>query len=385
MCEGFPASGSGGSSGSSSGSSGTGGNGGTGGSLADAAGGGRPDAAADAFDASHGDRGVLLSSGTSPLVDVFVSAPGVIVVTADAVTLVDRMGAVQQTYASPREITAAAFDGSSLAVFDKAFLVVLGPTLAATPVMTSLVEMCASAAFVGGDRVICGSAKDFGRVFYAYNAKTGAALQTTMNITYHGLPMRRVPGKDDIVTVSVGTSPSDFFLHTVDAASKVTFVSDSPYHGDFAVSMAYAFEGSPAHHVVTEEGLLLNIYDPACAVGRTTAQCFVKDGMLGTLRGTQRFIGMADDGSNVVYGLVDGPPSGYPTKRCTSGCLAQRIDGDQRVVSSEKLYDLDVGAVVATRHDAVSNALVAGFRRSGNYSPGVDPYPGYRVELLKYQ
>jgi hypothetical protein len=54
-------------------------------------------------------------------------------------------------------------------------------------------------------------------------------------------------------------------------------------------------------------------------------------------------------------------------------------------VSAEKLYDLDVGAVVVTRHDALSNALVAGFRRSGNYSPGVDPYPGYRVELLKYQ
>jgi hypothetical protein len=60
-------------------------------------------------------------------------------------------------------------------------------------------------------------------------------------------------------------------------------------------------------------------------------------------------------------------------------------DGDQRVVTAEKLYDLDVGAVVATRHEAVSSALVAGFRRAGNYSPGVDPYPGYRVELLKYQ
>jgi hypothetical protein len=55
-------------------------------------------------------------------------------------------------------------------------------------------------------------------------------------------------------------------------------------------------------------------------------------------------------------------------------------------VGAEKLYDLDIGAVVATRHDATSNALIAGFRRSGNYSPGgVDPYPGYRVELLKYQ
>jgi hypothetical protein len=383
-CEMPTTSGSGGSSGAT-GSSGS--SGGSAGSGVDAAGGGKLDAAADVVDASHGDRGVLLSSGMSPLVDVFVSAAGVIVVTTDAVTLVDRAGAVQGTYASPREITAAAFDGTSLVVFDKAFLVVLGPTLAPSAVMTALVEVCASAAFVGGDRVVCGSAKDFGRSFYAFNATTGAALQTTaMSVTYHGLPMRRVPGKDDFVTVSVGTSPSDFFLHTVDATSKVAFISDSPYHGDFAVSMAFSFEGNPAHHVVTEEGLLLNIYDPACVVGRTPAQCFVKDGMLGTLRGTQRFIGMADDGTNMVYGLVDsGPPSGFAYRRCASGCLAQRVDGDQRVVGAEKLYDVDVGAVIATRHDAMSNALVVGFRRSGSYSPGVDPYPGYRVELLKYE
>jgi hypothetical protein len=375
-------------SGGSSGSGGTSGSsGGAAGSVADAAGGGGLDAGADVVDASHGDRGVLLASGTSPLVDVFVSAAGVIVVTADAVALVDRTGAPQQMYPSPREITAAAFDGTSLAVFDKAFLVVLGSNLAPTSVMTALVEVCASAAFVSADRVVCGSTKDFGRSFYAYNAKTGAALQTSANAaTYHGLPMRRVPGKDDFVTVSVGSSPSDFFLHTVDSTSKVTYIGESPYHGDFAVSLAYSFEGNPAHHVVTEEGLLLNIYDPTCVVGRVTTQCFVKDGMLGTLRGTQRFIGMADDGSNMVYGLVDGgPPTGFTYRRCASGCFAQRIDGDQRLVGAEKLYDLDVGAVVATRHDATSNALIAGFRRSGSYSPGVDPYPGYRVELLKYE
>src|SRR6266542_1435050 len=245
------------------------------------------------------------TSGGGGLVDVFVGGAGVFVVTNDAVTLVDRAGAVQKTYSSPREITAAAFDGSSLAIFDKAMLTIFASNLTPVAPASMLTEVCAAAAFVGGDRVICGSASDWQRSFYAYSSKTGAKiLATLMSETYHGIPMRRVTGKDDFVTVSIGTSPSDFFLHTVDSSSKVIYVSDSPYHGDFAVSLAYTLQGNPAHHLVTEQGLLLNIYDVNCKAGLGSPQCFVKDGMLGTLFGTQRFIGMDNDGTNYVYALV---------------------------------------------------------------------------------
>jgi len=309
----------------------------------------------------------------------------VFVVTNDAVTLVDRAGAVQKTYSSPREITAAAFDGSSLAIFDKAMLTIFASNLTPVAPASMLTEVCAAAAFVGGDRVICGSASDWQRSFYAYSSKTGAKiLATLMSETYHGIPMRRVTGKDDFVTVSIGTSPSDFFLHTVDSSSKVIYVSDSPYHGDFAVSLAYTLQGNPAHHLVTEQGLLLNIYDVNCKAGLGSPQCFVKDGMLGTLFGTQRFIGMDNDGTNYVYALVDDASSTSFYRRCANGCFAQRINGDQKVVEAQKRYDVDVGAIIATRHDATANALIVGFRKSGSFSVG-DPYPGYRVELLTYQ
>lgn len=67
------------------------------------------------------------------------------------------------------------------------------------------------------------------------------------------------------------------------------------------------------------------------------------------------------------------------------GCSVQRIAAVERVITSQKVYDLDLGAVVATRHDALSNSLILGFRRAGAYSATTDPYPGYRVELLSYQ
>jgi hypothetical protein len=308
------------------------------------------------------------------------------VVLSDAIILADRLGTELGRVSSPREITAAAFDGERLVVADKARLTTYDLNLA--PVATgTLVEACASAVLVSGALFICGPSNDWDRVFYTYDANTGVLVASSLKYTYKGIPMRRIPGTDDFITVTVDLSPSDFYLYMVDAAHGAVFVSDSPYHGDFAVEKTYAFDGAPPAHVITSQGLMLQIFGSNCATAAssTVKQCFVKDGALGTLTGAQRFVGMDNDANGMVYGLVD-PSYDYYDGPCSSSCIAQRIDSTKRSVVAQRIYSLDTGAIVVARHDPVSNALLLGYRiRTSDYYLSSSPYPGYRVRLLPYE
>lgn len=231
-------------------------------------------------------------------------------------------------------------------------------------------------------------ANDWDRIFYTYDAVSGALVASSDPYTYNGIPMRRVPGTDDFVTVTVDSSPSDFHLYSVLESGETVFVNESPYHGDFGAEDVYAFFGAPATHLVTHEGLMLKIYGAGCHSGETsfTSECFVKDGALGTLSGAQRFLGMDSDAAGFLYGLVNASSqSGFYAPVCTSGCLVQKIDIGARVVLTQKIYDMNIGAVVATRHDPAAGALLVGFRIGDGeyYFPG-DPYPGHQVRLLPY-
>jgi hypothetical protein len=357
---------------------GSGGSLGSGGStnISDAAGGG---------DVSTIATGALLSSGPSRLIDVFVASAGIIVVTADSITVVDRMGMQLHTLSAPREITAVALEGSTLAVADKAILTTYTPDLA--PVgMATLTESCVAVAIVSGDRVICAGQPNFPTKFYAFNAMTGAAILTTsLTSQTTGNTLRHVLGKDDLVTFQ--SSFSGFQLLRVDATSLVSSMGSSPSGHAYKASSVFAFTGNPADHVITEDGILANIYAPMCDKSFTTsAQCFVQDGALGTLRGTEKFIGLdGSDGSGKAYALIDTPSSTFDTKHCVGGCTVERIDVAMKVAQTRKSYGLDLGQVVAARHDATANALVVGYARPATSSSTTAPYPGYRVELLTYE
>src|SRR5262249_44330616 len=60
--------------------------------------------------------GVEIDRGTSPLIDVFVADGGIFVVSERKVLLMDRKGQALNELDSPRDITAAAFDGSTLVI-----------------------------------------------------------------------------------------------------------------------------------------------------------------------------------------------------------------------------------------------------------------------------
>jgi hypothetical protein len=333
----------------------------------------------DAGSASGGagaDGENVMWTGTPTLIDVFVGEAGIYVVTSDSVALIDRTGALVREVKAPRPVTAAAFDDEVLVVADAAKLTSYDHDLK-EKLSANLLEGCRAGVLLSGHRFVCGPENDWDRVFYTYDLQSGDLLASSKKYTYKGIPMRRVPGTDDFVTVTVDSSPSDFHLYSLAAGNEAVYVNESPYHGDFRVTNVYSFFGSPATHLVTDTGLMLRIYGADCngMNNSFSTGCFVKDGALGTLTGAQAFMGMDADASGHVYGLVD-VAAGYLNSGCKMGCLLQKVDVAARSVEKQLTVHPSVGKVVAFRYDAVGNSLVIGSRDS---SKQVDSSAGYRV------
>jgi hypothetical protein len=327
---------------------------------------------------------VVLTSGADKLIEAFPADTGLLVVSANAVHLLDRAGTELIQVPSPREITAAAFDGTLLVVADKARITTYDPALTVFA-SGDLVEACASAVLLSNSRFVCGPANDWDRIFYTYDALSGTLRASSKKYTYNGIPMRRVPGKDDFVTVSTDSSPSDFHLYSL-TGDEAQFINESPYHGDFRVTNVYAFDASPPEHLITDAGLFLHIYGNGCstATNSFTSECFTKDGALGTLSGAQIFVGMDSDGAGHVFGLVD-PSDTFAGNPCEKNCIAQRIDLESRAVTSQRIHTLSASRIVVTRHDPIAAKLLVGYiKATDSYYLPNDPYPGYQIALLDY-
>jgi hypothetical protein len=327
----------------------------------------------------------VLTSGDDKLIEAFPADTGVLVVSANAVRLLDRSGTELQQLASPREIMAAAFDGTTLVVADKGRFVSYNTKLKELA-DGDLAESCASGVLLSKSRFVCGPANDWDRVFYTYDALSGMLLASSQKYTYNGIPMRQVPGMDDFVTVTVNSSPSDFHLYTLQG-DEASYINESPYHGDFRITNIYAFDTSPPDHLITDTGLLLHVYGDDCSTKTTsfTSGCFTKDGTLGTLSGSQIFVGMDSDGDGTLFGLVD-PVNSSLSDVCTKSCLVQRIDVSSRSVTSQKLHSFAAGRIIVTRYDRIADKLLVGYMKgTGKYYISSDPYPGYELTLLDYQ
>lgn len=369
----------GGGAGGGGGSSAGGGGGRTGGGGGSSTGGGLGGGTGGGF-LSPVDGGVVIASGTDTLVDLFPVPNGLIVVRSTMVQLLDAQGQQLASVVSPREITAAAFDGVFLGVADRAKLTVYDVNLA--PLRTAnLIEACASAVIISGARFVCGPANDWDRIFSVFDLNTGAMLRHgPEKYTYNGIPMRRVPGMDDFVTVTTSLSPSDFHLYRVRSGATpdggVMFMGESPYHGDFAASMSFAFDADPAQHLITEEGLLLRIYLTNCAPNTGyQGSCFERNGELGTLPNGKRYLAMADGVSGTIYGVVESAgSSSYFDPRCAQGCDVQRVDVPARVVRSQVHFTASVEEVVALRFDPWRQQVVFGYMEPGPSYSTAGPY-----------
>jgi len=323
-------------------------------------------------------------AGSQILIAFFVVDEGVITVLSDQVALLGRNAQVIKSVPFPREIKAAAFDGTTLVIADLAALTVMTRSLDTGP-SVFVTETCAAGVLVSGNRFVCGPANDWDRIFYTYDigAATPAQIAISSPYTYNGTPMRRVPGTDDFITVTTNLSPSDFHLYRVDATGKAVYINESPYHGDFAVGVTYAFDGSPAGRLIQTAGLILKIYGDGCdaTMNPFTTGCFIKDGVLGTLRTGESYVGLADDAAGSVFAVVAaGNTFDAP---CKGGCTFQRIDIATRTITSQKPHAFTNSYYypIMTAADPKCANIVLGT------STSTDPFTnaaGFRLESFDY-
>ena len=335
---------------------------------------------------SNGDAGQLFSSGNQKLIDVFVSKVGVYLVLGTSVTFFDRNGKVVQRVGAPLPLTAAAFDGDRLAVADRDKLTIYDANLNLISA-TETIETCGSLVVLSHNRAVCGPPHDAARVFYTYDTRLGVLLSRSQPFTYNGVPMRRVPGTDDFVTVPTELSAPDFHLYRLLETDEVVFINGSPYRGDFRVSDSYGFNSPPATHLITEQGLLLKIYGEGCGAlnNPVNFECFLKDGSLATLAPPQRFAGLDTDDSAQTYALVDTDPNIDPADDAPiRNFLLQRIDYPSRTVTEQSALSLQLGKLVAFRRDGPGRRVLIAFRKGPLYYVEGERYPGYEVRSIDF-
>jgi len=336
--------------------------------------------------APSGDAGQLIASGPQKLVDVFVSEVGVYVVLGTSVTLFDRKDKVVQRVGAPLPLLAAAFDGERLAVADRNKLTIYDANLNLVS-STDTIETCGSLVVLSHHRAVCGPPHDAQRVFYTYDTSRGALLSHSLPYTYNGLPMRRVPGTDDFVTVPTELSGPDFHLYRLLDTDEVSFVNESPYDGGFHVSDTYGFNSSPATHLITDQGQLLEIYGDGCDAlhNSVTSGCFLKDGSLGTLTESQRFAGLDTDDYAQTYAMVDTHPNVDPSDDAPiRNFLIQRVDFPSRMVIEQGKLSLQLGKLIAFRRDGPGRRVLIALRKGPLYYVEGERYPGYEIRSLAF-
>jgi hypothetical protein len=324
-----------------------------------------------------------LVDSTDTLIEVFVVDAGVIVINTATVSLVGRNGIVIKAVPFARQITAAAFDGTTLVVADGAALTVMTPALDVGPTAL-LITSCADAVLVAGKYFVCGPNTDTFRVFDTFDVSVNPPVHVAASaqFTYNGVPMTRVPGTNAFVTVTQFISPPSFSLYQVAPTTGVTtWIGSSPFAA-YAATQVLAFDGTPATHMVQQEGRILGIAGSECQGG--IYRCFTQTGVVGTLRTGETYVGLGDDGAGKLVALVtsstDPPSFGAP---CASGCPLQLIDVPTRTALQQRTHTIaDLRTVVRAAYDPKCGTAVLGYAKGMPSSP--TGTTGYRVQALAF-
>jgi hypothetical protein len=318
----------------------------------------------------------LVFSGQERIVEAFPTGPGVVVARASAILLVDRTGQILRKLEMPREVTAAAYDGTRLVVADRAMLTELKPTLepmASRP----LRDTCQGVAILPDGRILCG-----GGAFHVLYRLDGSAPGQLVSAGGSGA-FRVIPGRPEVM---VGA-----FLTSFPDGGSELFAGGGGF-GSPTLGPLFAFKGSPATHLVASDGSYLKITGPECApsIGGFGNSCYGVDGKLATLRPMEAYIGMVEDSPASVLALVrKNATSSFPQpsdRLCADGCFAQRIDLGQGTIVSEKMHRLDGVAWKTLHPDPFCKKLMVVSRTVAEAPFEQDPEPvgDYRIQLLDY-
>jgi hypothetical protein len=294
-------------------------------------------------------RPLNVSIGYDLLVDAFPAPTGIIVIRRGHIELVSRDGAQLALITTPRDLTAATFDGTRLAAVDRAMVTFYDAGL--TPLGAApLEESCASAATIGG-AVICPPTDSQQPLFWSYgNVAAVAPIRSTLPVGYRADgPVVAVPGRNQLLALSYQTE-----LYGVNDGA-LSALSQSPT----GTTGPVAFDRDPADRMVLPTGAVSKI------------ATFTPDGDLVPHAPGEVFIAMAGDGNGHIQLLREAQDSVQP---CRSGCSFQSIDVDTRTVMRSKDVRLLVSGVVSARHDDAIDGMVLAYHAGD----------GERVDLLDF-
>ena len=292
--------------------------------------------------------------------------------------LFDPTGGLSFDQQFSREVTAAALDGTLIAIADRAAVTPFRSLQIGQSAL--LVEGCRAGVLVSGARFVCIPFGTANVTFSTYDLDRSVKIGEAPGIFYVGDNGRRVPGRDAFITVSDDQSPSDFHLFQVDQTGAPVYVNDSPYHGDFPVTRTFAFDATPPTHVIQVTGLILALYGTTASpcTSDFPSSCFLKDGELGTLATNESFAALTENGNGHVIGLVSADGSSLA---CPSGCALQDIDVAARRATPLGSYSSKgaSGRLIARSAPAPTRVLYVGY----NVNVGT-PAAGYRVDAFRY-
>lgn len=255
-------------------------------------------------------------------------------------------GAELASWTSPRLLVAADYDGETLVAADPSSVSVLNGELVLDREIP-LNEPCQRGVVLASQRrAVCGGANSSPPTFYAFSTADGSLLSSVDDAGFYDGPMRRVPGQDLFFTNDPGISPRDYFLYRVESDSRIAYLGESSYHGDFEMTTLAGFWGSPATHLITQEGNLLRLLTADCDAGVDRYSCFGQDGNLGTLPGANaRYLAFSDQRDGTLFALVK-PADSHSVFRepcAETACTLQRIDVATKQVVASRLVTTPQG------------------------------------------
>lgn len=322
---------------------------------------------------------LVVGTGPQNLLDVFVHASGILVVTGDGVVRLSREGVELGRWAgSARELRAADLLEDTLVVADRSYLTVLSPTLEV--VRTFPVEpLCVHVRLDGCGRLTCFAPT---RRAYVFDVTTGRELaDMELRYTADGYP-RRVPGVDAFVLADQGSFPGHYDYLEIQSDGMPYFHGEGRAPESSGTSRVFGFVGDPATSLITAEGQALAL--PACwsASSVDPRPCFASEATW--LDPTTRFIAMDSTTPERIRGIV-GPR--YPTDgldECGGACRLTQLDADDAsVLTSRTLAYPMVASRVWLRHDPwADRAVIARMLGCSDYPDSV--CHGWEVRLEQY-
>jgi hypothetical protein len=198
----------------------------------------------------------LLDTGTSPLVNAFVTPDGIIVVRANSIALLGRDRSVKQMVTTLAPISTASFDGQTLATADTANLNVY--TAALVPQGTvPLRDACFDSFIAPGGVFVCQNNRPAALTFTTFDVQGLRFLkQGGDSFTSAGQVMEQAPGTP-YFALQLQSSPSIFVLWAADPDGTVRELGGVEA-GD-VLNKAFGFGGAPPSDLILPTGTLLRM------------------------------------------------------------------------------------------------------------------------------